>query len=55
MDDCQPVTSPEPDDSAPTDLARRLARLRRRVAAEDRPRSLRLIERAIAEAAAKKD
>jgi hypothetical protein len=53
MDNRQPATSPEHDDSAPTDLARRLTRLRRRIAAEDRPRSVRLIERAIEEAAKK--
>ena len=39
----------DPDNS--TDLARRLARYRRRVAAEGRARSLRLIDRAIVDAA----
>ncbi|WP_155263022.1 hypothetical protein [Sphingomonas segetis] len=37
----------------PSDLAHRLARYRRRVEAEGRPRSLRLIDRAIADAGKK--
>ena len=37
-------------ESAEADLARRLARYRRRIEGEDRPRSLRLIDRAIADA-----
>lgn len=35
------------DSGAAADLARRLARYRRRLAAEGRPRSVRLVERAI--------
>jgi hypothetical protein len=47
-----PVT-PESDESAEADLARRLARYRRRVEAEGRPRSLKLIDRAIEDAGKK--
>jgi hypothetical protein len=44
-------SAPDGKDSRPeTDLERRLARYRRRVEAEDRPRSLRLIDRAIEDA-----
>ena len=39
------------DQQDSTDLARRLARYRRRVAAEGRARSLRVIDRAIEDAA----
>lgn len=41
---------PTEDESAESDLARRLARYRRRVEAEGRPRSLKLIDRAIEDA-----
>jgi hypothetical protein len=41
---------PPQDDEAASDLARRLARYRRRVEAEGRPRSVRLIDRAIEDA-----
>jgi hypothetical protein len=44
---------PNEDESAACDLARRLARYRRRVEAEGRPRSLRLIDRAIEDAGKK--
>jgi hypothetical protein len=42
--------SSEPDDS---DLAKRLARYRRRVEAEGRPRSVKVIDRSIADAGKK--
>jgi hypothetical protein len=45
-----PAALPEAEASADFDLARRLARYRRRVEAEGRPRSLKLIDRAIADA-----
>ena len=38
------------DESAESDLARRLARYRRRVEAEGRPRSVKFIDRAIEDA-----
>ena len=41
---------PTEDDSAESDLARRLARYRRRVEAEGRPRSVKFIDRAIEDA-----
>lgn len=44
---------PEAGDSAECDLARRLARYRRRVEAEGRPRSVKLIDRAIEDAGKK--
>lgn len=50
MDQLDPVPSEE-DEGAEADLARRLARYRRRVAAEGRPRSLKVIDRAIKDAA----
>jgi hypothetical protein len=45
-----PAALPQGEDSGESDLARRLARYRRRVEAEGRPRSLKLIDRAIADA-----
>jgi hypothetical protein len=48
-EDLQPVPPAEPE-SADSDLARRLARYRRRVEAEGRPRSVKLIDRAIEDA-----
>lgn len=45
----EPMSSDE-DQSAAADLASRLARYRRRVEAEGRPRSVRLIDKAIEEA-----
>ena len=48
-----PQALPEAEDSAGSDLARRLARYRRRVEAEGRPRSLKLIDRAIEDAGKK--
>jgi hypothetical protein len=39
-----------PEESAESDLARRLERYRRRVEAEGRPRSVKLIDRAIEDA-----
>lgn len=50
MDKLDPVISPRAEDEAASDLVRRLARYRRRVEAEGRPRSLRLIDRAIKDA-----
>jgi hypothetical protein len=47
----EPVNPRQDDESA--DLAKRLARYRRRVAAEGRPRSVRVIDRAIEDAAKK--
>jgi hypothetical protein len=46
MDKFDPAL-PHDDADAASDLARRLARYRRRVEAEDRPRSLKLIDRAV--------
>lgn len=45
-----PTAMPTEDESAEADLARRLARYRRRVEAEGRPRSVKLIDRAIEDA-----
>lgn len=53
MDKLDPVNTPRDDDKPASDLARRLARYRRRIEAEDRPRSLRLIDRAIEDADSK--
>lgn len=47
MDKTEPAV-PIEDEAAASDLAQRLDRYRRRVAAEGRPRSARLIDRAIA-------
>ena len=48
-EEVEPVPPAEPE-SADSDLARRLARYRRRVEAEGRPRSVKLIDRAIEDA-----
>lgn len=48
-DQSGPVIPPDNHD-ADSDLARRLARYRRRVEAEGRPRSVKVIDRAIADA-----
>jgi hypothetical protein len=53
MENIEPAT-PNEEESAASDLARRLARYRRRVEAEGRPRSLRLIDRAIEDAGKKR-
>ena len=45
-----PPAQPEDHESAKSDLARRLERYRRRVEAEGRPRSVKLIDRAIEDA-----
>ena len=50
MDKLDPANPPRDEDEAASDLARRLARYRRRVEAEGRPRSLKLIDRAIEDA-----
>jgi hypothetical protein len=50
MDQLDPIFPPPDDDEAAADLARRLARYRRRVAAEGRPRSVKVIDRAIKDA-----
>lgn len=49
MDKLDPVNPPRDENEAASDLARRLARYRRRVEAEGRPRSVRFIDRAIDE------
>jgi hypothetical protein len=51
MDKLNPVVSPRDGDAS--DLARRLARYRLRVEAEGRPRSVKLIDRAIEDAGMK--
>jgi hypothetical protein len=53
MDKLDPTIPPRDEDEAAADLARRLARYRRRVEAEGRPRSLKLIDRAIEDAGKK--
>jgi hypothetical protein len=53
MENIEPA-APNEEESAACDLARRLARYRRRVEAEGRPRSLRLIDRAIEDAGKKR-
>lgn len=53
MNQSDPPTPPDDGDEAAADLARRLARYRRRVEAEGRPRSVKLIDRAIEEAGKK--
>ncbi len=50
MDKLDPIIPPPDDDEAAADLARRLARYRRRVAAEGRPRSVKVVDRAIKDA-----
>lgn len=50
-----PADGPEAQHNADLDLARRLARYRRRIEAEDRPRSLKMIDRAIRDAGGKGD
>jgi len=49
------VMPPDREKSDASDLARRLARYRRRVEAEGRPRSVRLIDQAIEDADKKSD
>ena len=53
MEKPEPIVPAEGEDSPATDLARRLARYRRRIEAEGRPRSVRFIERAIVDAGKK--
>jgi hypothetical protein len=50
MEKLDPRIPAEEPDSLASDLARRLARYRRRVEAEGRPRSVRVIDRAIQDA-----
>lgn len=50
MDSHDPNVSPKEVQSAANDLARRLARYRQRVEAENRPRSVKAIDRAIEDA-----
>jgi hypothetical protein len=52
-DKLDPPALTQASDAAETDLARRLARYRRRVEAEGRPRSVKLIDRAIEDAGKK--
>jgi len=54
MDKLDPVSSKFEEDSPATDLARRLARYRRRIEAEGRPRSVRVIDQAIRDAGDKR-
>jgi hypothetical protein len=54
MESLKPAASPEEEANADSDLARRLARYRRRVEAEDRPRSVKVIDRAIEDAGKKR-
>lgn len=54
MEQTEPIRSDEQEIAA-ADLARRLERYRRRVEAEGRPRSVRLIDRAIEDAGRKRD
>lgn len=49
-DKLDPAPLPDGLEDADSDLARRLVRYRRRVEAEGRPRSLKLIDRAIEDA-----
>jgi len=53
MENLDPSVQDGKDPSLESDLERRLARYRRRVEAEDRPRSLRLIDWAIEDAGRK--
>ena len=53
MEKPDPTMSSEVQESAESDLERRLARYRRRVEAEGRPRSVKLIDQAIEDAAQK--
>ena len=53
MNQSDPLNPPDDKDEAAADLARRLARYRRRVEAEGRPRSVKVIDRAIEEAGKK--
>lgn len=50
MDKPDAAIPPRDEDEAASDLARRLSRYRRRVEAEGRPRSVKLIDRAIEDA-----
>jgi hypothetical protein len=50
MDQLDPVGPNKDDESSASDLAQRLARYRRRVEAEGRPRSVKVIDRAIKDA-----
>ena len=50
MDELDSHTDRATHDACPADLARRLARYRRRVEAEGRQRSVRIIDRAIEDA-----
>jgi len=50
MDDFDPAAPGPEEDSPASDLARRLARYRRRIEAEGRPRSVRVLDQAIKDA-----
>jgi hypothetical protein len=54
METPKPGVPAEDEASADSDLARRLARYRRRIEAEDRPRSVKVIDRAIEDAGNKR-
>lgn len=53
MDKLDPAVPPNDEEGAAADLESRLARYRRRVEAEGRPRSVKLIDRAIKDASKK--
>jgi hypothetical protein len=53
MEKSDPLTPGQEQEGAESDLERRLARYRRRVEAEGRPRSVKVIDRAIADAVRK--
>jgi len=50
MDKLDPATPSPEEDSPESDLARRLDRYRRRIEAEGRPRSVRVVDQAIKDA-----
>ena len=50
MDNLDPATPGPEEDNSASDLARRLARYRRRIEAEGRPRSVRVVDQAIKDA-----
>ena len=53
MEKSDPLTPSEGGECAQSDLERRLARYRRRLEAEGRPRSVKVLDRAIEDAARK--
>lgn len=53
MDKIQPALPDDGEEDSAADLARRLKQYRRRIEAEGRPRSVKLVDRAIEDAAKK--